>query len=399
VPERRSVEPATAVHGLFLLFGLAVAAFFPFLALFLSDRGLSASGIGLVIAVMAAARIVTGPVWGHVSDVSLGRRSTLIIGAIGASAAAFGLFLVHGWAPILVAAIVFAAFQSTTGPNIDAIALAHLGEERMSDYARIRSWESLSYAIACFSIGALLQAVGTEWTMVVYAAGSLGIVVWATTIVGDRPERLEGHGRLGSVGAAFRAAPKFWHFLIAVLLVWTGFNAAWNFFALKIESEGGGALLVGIGTGLGGLVEVPMMRIASRLQRSWGLRKTYTLGCAVYAFAFLMWGLIDNPTIVSFLTVFEGMGFAFLFTSSVVIVGRLLPSTLYSTGQSMVATVGFGIAPILGAGIGGFVFQSFGSLTLYVGASTLALAGAVGAWFSLSAPAVALPRVEAEPAV
>jgi PPP family 3-phenylpropionic acid transporter len=393
---RRELEPATAVHGLFLLFGVAVAAFFPFLALFLSDRGLPASRIGIVIAVMAAARIVTGPIWGHVADVSLGRRTTLAVGAVGAAAAALGLFVVHGWGPIVGVSIVFAAFQATTGPNIDAIALAHLGEERMSDYARIRSWESLSYAVACFSIGALLQAVGTRWTMVVYAAGSLAIVAWATTIAADRPSRLEGHGRLGAVGAAFRAAPSFWRFLIAVLLVWTGFNAAWNFFALKIEGEGGGALLVGIGTALGGLVEVPMMRLASRLQKTRGLRATYTFGCAVYALAFLLWGLIDNPTIVSCLTVFEGMGFAFLFTSSVVIVGRLLPPSLYSTGQSMVATIGFGVAPILGAGIGGFVFQSFGPLTLYLGASTVALAGAVAAWLSLSAPAVSLPAPDVE---
>jgi len=47
--------------------------------------------------------------------------------------------------------------------------------------------------------------------------------------------------------------------------------------------------------------------------------------------------------------VFEGMGFSLLFTTSVVVVGRLLPSSLYSTGQSMVQTVGLGVAPILGA--------------------------------------------------
>ena len=394
---RREVAPATAVQVLFVLFGIAIASFFPFLALFLSDRGLSAGRIGVVIAAMAFARIVTSPLWGHIADTSLGRRTTLQIGAVGASLAAFAMFVVDGSSAILITAVVFAAFSTTTGPNIDAIALAHLGEDRMSDYGRIRAWESLSYAFSCLAIGAVLQATGTEWTMVIYAVGSLVILAWSTTVVADRPVRLEGHGRLGSVGAAFRAAPRFWQFLIAVLLVWTGFNAAWNFFALKIEAEGGGALLVGIGTALGGLVEVPMMRLSSRFQRAWGLRKVYSLGCAIYALGFLLWGLIQDPTIVSLLTVFEGMGFAFLFTSSVVVIGRILPPSLYSTGQSMVATVGFGIAPILGAGIGGFVFESFGDVTLYVGASALALAGAVAAWLALSDPAVARPQLEVEP--
>jgi len=390
--DRPAVQPQIAIRGVFVLFGITIAAFFPFLALFLSDRGLSASAIGVVIAAMAVARLVSNPVWGHVADTALGRRTTLQIGLAGGAAAALCLFGVEAWLAILTAAVVFAAFQSATGPNIDAVALEHLGDERMSDYGRIRSWESLSYAVGCFAIGLLLQGVGTHWTMVVYALGSLALLAWSFTLRRDRPTRLEHHGRLGSVGAAFRAAPSFWRFLVAALLVWTGFNAAWNFFALKIASEGGGAFLVGLGTALGGLCEVPMMRVSSRLQRRWGLRRVYCLGCLIYALGFLLWGLVDQPTIVSLLTVFEGMGFSLLFTTSVVVVGRLLPSSLYSTGQSMVQTVGLGVAPILGAGIGGVVFQNLGPLTLYVGASSLAVAGAVAAWFALSSPSVSLPQ-------
>ena len=373
----RNVTPRTSVQVLFVLFGVAVASFFPFLALFLDDRGLSPGEIGLVIAAMALARIAANPVWGHIADTTLGRRSVLRIGALGSAVTALALFWVEGSTAILIGSVLFAAFSTTTGPNIDAIALAHLGEGRMGEYGRIRAWESLSYGISCLAIGAILA--------------------WSATIAPDRPTPLEHHGRLGSVGAAFRAAPRFWRFLVAVFLVWTGFNAAWNFFALKIASEGGGPLLVGLGTALGGLVEVPMMRLSSRAHRSWGLRKAYVLGCCVYAFGFLMWGLVDDPTIVSFLTVFEGIGFAFLFTTGVVVIGRMLPSSLYSTGQSMVATIGFGVAPIVGAGIGGFVFETFGDVTLFAIASALALAGAVGAWLSLTDPAVSEPLREVEP--
>lgn len=398
MPSRLStVHPRTSVQILFVLFGIAVASFFPFLALFLSDRGLSPGRIGVVIAAMALARIAANPVWGHVADTTLGRRSVLRIGALGAAVTALALFVVEGSTAILVGSILFATFSTSTGPNIDAIALAHLGEERMDEYGRIRAWESLSYGVSCFAIGAILEATGTEWTMVVYGLGSLAILAWSATVAPDRPTPLEHRGRLGAVGAAFRAAPKFWRFLAAVFLVWTGFNAAWNFFALKIDSEGGGPLLVGIGTALGGLTEVPMMRLAARAHRSWGLRTAYVLGCCVYAFGFLMWGLVEDPTIVSLLTVFEGIGFAFLFTTGVVVIGRMLPSTLYSTGQSMMWTVGFGVAPIVGAGLGGFVFETFGDATLYAIASGLALAGAGGAWLALSDPAVALPQPASEP--
>jgi MFS family permease len=85
------------------------------------------------------------------------------------------------------------------------------------------------------------------------------------------------------------------------------------------------------------------------------------------------------------------VAFSLLFTTGVVVVGRLLPSNLYSTGNAVSAMVGFGIGPIIGAGIGGWVYQHLGAPVLYAGASALALAGAVVAWFALAVPSLSEP--------
>ena len=386
---RTEVRPAVAVQGLFVLFGFGIAAFFPFLALYLEGyHGLSESRIGLVIAAMSVARLIGNPVWGHVADTITGRRTALQIGALGSAAGAFAMNLVDGTQALVLAAFLQSLFMVANGPNLDAIALVHLGDERMSDYGRIRSWESLTYAAGCLAFGAVLQAAGDGWAMPLFAVSTLLVFGWSFTVHLDRPTHVEDHGRLGSVGAVFRTAPRFWGFLCAVVLVWTGFNAAWNFIALKIGDEGGGALLVGFGTALGGLVEVPTMRSSSRLQRRFGLRRVYAIGCAIYATGFMLWGAVSDPTILSVLTVFEGVGFSLLFTTGVVIVGRLLPSTLYSTGNSIQQMVGFGIGPIVGAGLGGVVFERFGSGVLFAGASAAALSAAVVAWFALRTPAL-----------
>jgi PPP family 3-phenylpropionic acid transporter len=391
---RRDTElrPEVAVHGLFVVFGFVIAAFFPFFSIYLHGRGLSADQIGVVIAFTALARVVANPLWGHYADTRIGRLTALQIGTIGAGVAAAAMNLVHGLPAITIVASIIAAFWVATGANIDSIALVHLGEERMSDYGRIRGWESASYALGCLVFGTILELAGVRWAMPIYAVASIGVFAWTSTIVRDRPKDVAAHGRLGAVGAVFREAPRFWGFLTAVLLVWVGFNAAWNFIALKIVSEGGGPLLIGIGTALGGLIEVPVMRVSSRFQKHWGLRRVYVLGCCMYATGFLLWGLINNPTIVSFLTVVEGAAFGLMFTTSVVVIGRLLPSTLYSTGNSMIGMVALGIGPIIGAGIGGFVYQHAGTVVLYSGASGLALCGGIVAWFALSTPALSEPE-------
>ena len=58
--------------------------------------------------------------------------------------------------------------------------------------------------------------------------------------------------------------------------------------------------------------------------------------------------------------------------------------------------VGFGLGPILGAGLGGFVYETSGAMTLYAGASVLALAGGVVAWFALRGPELDRPLNEAD---
>ena len=52
----------------------------------------------------------------------------------------------------------------------------------------------------------------------------------------------------------------------------------------------------------------------------------------------------------------------------------------------MTAMVGFGIGPILGAGLGGFMYQHLGTTVLYSWASAMALCAGVVAWFALDIP-------------
>ena len=389
---RPRVRDASAVQGVFLTIGLAIAAFFPFLALYLRDaHGLDESQIGLVLACMAAARMVANPLWGHLSDTRVGRLTALQIGLAGSAAAAFLVNAAVALPAITVLMVVQAFFMDAQEPNIDAIALEHLGEDRMFDYGRIRGWSSLTYASGCLLFGAILQRFGIRWAMPLYGISALLVLAWSTTVVRDRPRSLERHGRLGSLGAVFRHAPRFWGFLVAAVLVWTGFNAAWNFIGPRIEDQGGGPFLIGLGTALGGVVEVPVMRTSSRLQRRFGLRLVYMAGCIVYGFTFLLWGSVSDPTILSLLAVFEGIGFSLLFTTGVVIVGRLLPRSLYSTGNAVGQMVSFGIGPILGAGLGGLVYQHLGAPTLYLSACVLALGAALVAWFALATPALSEP--------
>ena len=120
---RAAVRPDAAVRGLFLTSGFVIAAFFPFLALFLADKGLSDSQIGFVIAAMALARILLNPIWGHLADSTLGRRTSLQIGLLAAAACALLLAGAQGMEQVTIAGFLLTGAMVTFGPNIDAITM------------------------------------------------------------------------------------------------------------------------------------------------------------------------------------------------------------------------------------------------------------------------------------
>jgi PPP family 3-phenylpropionic acid transporter len=386
-----AVSPAAAVMGLFLTFGLIVASFFPFLSVYFAGRGFDPDEIGFLLGAMAAVRIVAMPIWGHVADTRIGRRRALQLGLMGMVGFGVVASVLDSLVGVAFGAVGIALAMAASGPNIDALALVQLGEDRMADYGRIRGWESLSYAAGCLGFGWLLDLHGVALALPLYAAAGALMLAWTTIAVRpDRPKEVARHGRLGAVGAVFRTAPRFWGFLVATLLVWTGFNGAWNFVGLKIREP----LLIGVGTALGGFTEVGVMRLASRLHRRFGLRKVYALGCVIYATGFALWGIVESRTVVSLLAVFEGAGFSMLFTTSILVVGKLLPSSLYSTGNSIAAMVGFGIGPIIGAGIGGVIYGRLGSTTLFIGSALVALLAAVAAMVALRTPLLDAPLEE-----
>lgn len=387
-----SAPSSAALHGLFVLYGVQIAAFFPFFALVLADRGLSPDRIGVAVAVMALARVVANPLWGNAADTRLGRRVALQVTSVGAGLAAGLLFFAgHGSDAVIGASALLALVGGASGPTLDALALDHLGPARMTEYGRIRAWESFSYAATNVVLGLLLQAAGVRWALVCYGACGVAVAAWAFGLRRDPPAHTAGSGRLGSVGAVFRAAPRLWGFLAGSLVLWTGFAAAWNFFALRIVGEGGGPLLVGIGAALGGMMEVVVMRLSAPFARRVGLRTVFAVGSLVYATAFLLWGLVQSATVLSALTMFEGMGFGLLFTSGVVIVGHLVPASLRATGQALTSTTSLGIAPILGGAAGGWAYQHLGAAILYSAASAFALCGGAIVWLVLAGDAFRRP--------
>jgi MFS transporter, PPP family, 3-phenylpropionic acid transporter len=386
------------LRGAYALIGVVVASFVPFYVLLLRDRGLSPDQTGLVLAATSLAGVITTPFWSHAADTRLGTVRTLQIACIAASAAALALMATGSG--LLAVAAVAAVLGAAQGPHTaltDTLALTQLGQERATEYGDFRLWQSVGWGVACIALGALYTTTGARLALPIYAGGVAIYAAYVGRFPNVRPSP-SSHtaSRLGSVGDALRTVGRLPSFLAGALLVATATHAAWDFVPLRIVSGGGDALLVGIAAGVSAFVEIPFMRSSRSLVERFGLRRVFTAGAGIYAAASVGWALLSDPVAVTAVRIGIGVGFGLTYVSLVLMTARLVPERLRNTGQALLQICTWGLAPMLGGAIGGFVYEHVGPAQLFLGSAVGIVLGIVVVWVAVGSDVG--PRARADQA-
>ncbi len=148
------------------------------------------------------------PVWTHLADTRLGAIRVLVVSSVATVVFAVALFVTpDGFVPILLAAGAMSVCSGPGTPLSDALAVAYLGDERMSEYGRIRLWASLGWGVAVIVFGALYQRVGLESVLPLYALGTAGFALWTLRLPRGVLVPVRAESRLGALGDVFRASP------------------------------------------------------------------------------------------------------------------------------------------------------------------------------------------------
>jgi PPP family 3-phenylpropionic acid transporter len=366
------------LRRLYALVWFVGAGFIPFFVLWLNDRGLSPSEIGLVLGASALAAVVAAPFWSHAADRRAGTTRALQWSLIAAGVTTLVL-AVTGSALIAVigAVALLSASTSAITPLTDALAITTLGPERLHTYGEFRLWASVGWGVGAIGLGALFEIVGLGWMLPVYAAGLLVCAAYVGLFPRVRPEQSHlASSRLGSFGDALTQVPHLPLYLLGLLVFGASQHAAWDYVPLRIESGGGGPFLVGIAAGVAAFVEIPFMRSSGALMNRFGTRALFVAGGAVYVLASLAWSAVTAPGAVTAVRIAVGVGFALTYVSIVVMTGTLVPERLRNTGQTLAQMCTAGLAPIVGSVVGGWVFQHVGPPQLFLG-SAVGLAAAI----------------------
>ncbi len=125
----------------------ALGGSIPLLAARLDSLGVDARSIGLLMAVLPAGRLVSGPFWGGYADTTGRTRDLLVLGSLVALVGTIALARVDSVPLAALALAAFAIGRAPVGPLVDALAvetLASVGRDRAA-YGGIRLWGSVGF--------------------------------------------------------------------------------------------------------------------------------------------------------------------------------------------------------------------------------------------------------------
>ena len=396
-----------ALHVLVTSLGVALGVLYPFISVILAELGFSAGAIGLIASAGAVGFTIAVPAWGHLADVRMGRPRTLQLCALGSAAAIAALLL--PWPPLVVVLLfwLFWIFESAWQPLADAVTVNAI---RGRDYARVRLFTSLGFAVAAVASGQLYDRTGYAPAFALFAGAAVVMAVAAAFLPDVGRADLAAHRRrvtaaegpassaerrwtwrLGSAGVALRVAPRLAAVLVASALLHFGIISGFTFLALRIVALGGSPSDIALASGLSAATEIPAMLVLGAIAPRVGLRAIFTFSAALYAGCLLSWTVIEVPSLIVATRVLTGIAFSGVVVGVVMTIAVLLPADLQATGQALFQTSSFGVAAIVANVVGGLLYQAFGHAAVFGLGAVLAVAAAVIGW--LAFPRRREPRV------
>ena len=363
--------PYWRLSSFYFLYFACLGVMVPYWSLYLERAGLGAPAIGVVLAVMAAVRIVAPNAWGWLADRS-GRRLAVIRAGSVLSALSFSALLL-GDSPAWVIAVValHTFFWNAILAQYEVITLASLGAEAHR-YGQVRVWGSVSFVLSVAGAGALFDRVGVEhfpWVMLVPLLG-----LAAGSFLVEDAEPPQRQRRRGGLASLLRD-PGFRRFLLAAFLMQASHAPFYGFFTLLLDARGYSGAAIGGLWSIGVIAEIALFATAHRLLARAGLREILLGSLLLAALRWLMIGVGAAWVLVLVLAqCLHAATFGSFHAASIEFVRRRAGEADQGQGQALYSAVSFGAGGALGALCSGWLWE-FDQRLVFVLAALAALAG------------------------
>ncbi len=358
-----------------------LGAFAPFFALYLSDVGMTAVEIGMLMALPQLSRIVAPHLWGWLAD--HGKTRLGIVRAAGAAGtlAFAGIFFGSSFAWLFVVLLAMTFFWSAALPLVEATTLSHLGEE-IGRYGRIRVWGSVGFIAAVVAVGYLLDMSSPRALLWVVGGLMLGMLM-LSWLVHDAPVAPHDDDVL-PVWQIIRK-PAVVALVIASALLAAAHGPYYTFYTIHLVDHGYSKSLAGWLWALGVICEIGIFVWMSHLYRAYTLRQILIASTLLAALRFVVigWGA-DSVVLLLGAQTLHAASFGSFHAAAIGVVHKLFRGRHQARGQAIYGSLAYGFGGTIGGLASGYAWSGLGAGLTFTLSAVCALAAAAVLWRGLT---------------
>ncbi|MGL6056959.1 MAG: MFS transporter [Culicoidibacterales bacterium] len=354
----------------YVLFFFSAAMIFSQTSVFLESKQLSGSEIGVILASISFAAMVSQPIIGIIADRLKNRR--LILQLLFFVSAFFVLFLANtsGFLPLLILVFVFSLFLEPIFTLADTSIIEAAKYDERVEYGKVRWFGSIAWGIGSLSLGIILQFFGGFSTaFTVFAI----LMVIAGFMVGRFPNhqakttaKVEWH-ELGHL-------LKNRHFIfICLFSIFVGGVSltANNYLALRLMNLGAAATIVGIAMFLPTLLEIISFNFSGKVIQRLGLKGSFLLVCAVMTTAQFIFFFAPHYSIAMVGMFLQGLIFPISISAIYQFLAQHFEPHILTTVSTFRATLAAGLSTFVLTLLAGFIYDAFSLAAIFLMTSSL----------------------------
>lgn len=349
----------------FLFYYAAASVVVPVLTLYYQEAGVSGQLLGVLAAIWPAGTVVGAAIWGAVADATGRHRLVLVVATLTAIGSAQLFLFATSFVTLAPIIVMFSLAMSPIIPVVDNAVLDSLGRER-SKYGRVRLWGAVGWGVAAPLVGVLIDSLGLRVVFPVY--GALMLLTLAVSFllpVGTAHLRAEIRA-----GIRMMAADRRWGaFLLIVMIRGIGGAFILHFLFIYLAEIGGSGTLRGVALAIATVSELFVFFFAHRVLERFGPRRTILFALGATAIRLLLYAIVSNPYLALAVQLMHGLTFSLFLVAAVNYAKELAPEGMGATAQAAMTSTNIGAGGIIGALLGGVLYQRVGLTSMFLTAS------------------------------
>ncbi len=357
-----------------ILFWCGFTSIISFAVSYFSEKGISASIIGITVSIATLSTFLGQFFWGYLADKIRSNKKVFIITCTLAIAFSFLTYYMNSITLIIITYALLNFVFLPTAANLDGWILK-VYHETPQVYGFIRSWAALFSAFFSLLYGILIKDLGYSIMPIfvtVFMIMAIALAVFITDAPASEKQFSKPSKQEDNAFKELFSSKKFIYFTVVMFFIGLASAPLMPLVSMIIESVNGSVEYVGYTISVACIVQFPFMALAAKFK--WISPLTRIL---IAAFANLI-GIIFMATASSPIAVlvgfaFNGMWFGLVMPAIRESAFALAPKKLQTTAIGTIEAISMSLTGIIATFAGGYIIDSFSVQVLLIITGTLQL--------------------------